>query len=499
MTDDFLQSRTTVHTPGARRALILPTVLLILALLALLAASFAFQVNADSAATRALVEKMHTRLAAEAGFHYVTLLLRENLNDVDAWYDNQEMMRRVLVWSSAGGLSVFGPVEESDAEEEEETYAPAYRFSIVADDPNDDEVKVRYGLTDESAKLNINTATADRLTRLIAQVVPEETPVEPLVDALLDWRDADDDPLPEGAESDYYRQLPVPYRCKNAPFETVEELLMVRGFTGQILYGEDADRNGLLSLNEDDGVMSFPPDNEDGALNRGLYPYITIYSRDYNRANGNKPRVLLTGGSADSRARLEEFFSPEEVGFLLAAGGGGGQSRARSLTAFVGTVSTNGMSGPFTLDDFPRIVDHCTLNPSPELPGLINVNTAPPIVLRCLGELTEDDVLAIVQKRAALSSESKQTTAWLLTQGVLERDRYDAIADLITARGLQFTAEVIGYGDHIGARARLQIVFAMRGPVPQIVYYRDLTNLGVTYPLRRVEEEQWSQASDGVG
>ena len=499
MADSFSQFRTAVHPPQKRRALILPTVLLILALLGLLAASFAFQVNADSAATRALVERMQTRLAAEAGFHYVTLLLRQNPNDMDVWYDNQEKLRRVLVWSSAGGLSAFGAVEESDAESEQTTYAPAYRFSIVADDPNDDEVKVRYGLTDESAKLNINTAAADQLARLIAQVVPEETPVEPLVDALLDWRDGDGNPLPDGAESDYYLQLPVPYRCKNAPFETVEELLMVRGFTGQILYGEDADRNGLLSLNEDDGVMSFPADNEDGALNRGLYPYVTVYSRDYNRANDNKPRVVLSGGSANSRARLEEFFSPEEAGFLLAGGGGGGTSNAKSLTAFLDAVSTNGRPSPFTLDDFPRIVDCCTLNPSPELPGLININTAPPIVLRCLGALTEDDVLALVEKRATLSSERKQTTAWPLTQGVLERDKYDAIAGLITARGLQFMAEVVGYGDHIGARTRLQVVFAMRGPVPQIVYYRDLTNLGVTYPLCREEEEQWSQASDGAG
>ena len=76
---------------------------------------------------------------------------------------------------------------------------------------------------------------------------------------------------------------------------------------------------------------------------------------------------------------------------------------------------------------------------------------------------------------------------------------YDAVADLITARGLQFTVEVIGYGDHLGSRTRLQIVFELRGPVPQIVYYRDLTALGVTYPLRRAEEEQWSKSSDDLG
>ena len=500
----------------ARRALILPVVLLILALLGLLSASFAFQVNADYAATQALVDKMQTRLAAEAGFHYVTLLLRDRPYDVDTWYNNEEKMRRVLVWSAAGGLSTFGAVEESDSETEEESYEPAYRFSIVADDPSDDEVKVRWGITDESAKLNINTATADQLTRLIVQVVPPETPVKPLVDSLLDWRDGDDRVSSNGAESDYYRTLAVPYRCKNAPFDTVEELLMVHGFNGQILYGEDADRNGLLSLNEDDGETTFPPDNEDGALNRGLYPYITVHSRDYNRANDNKPRVPLSSGGEDARARLEELSTPDgervftaqEVDYLLSSGDDGEASKdespekgdeAKPKTKSLADFVVSDPSSPFALDDFARIVNYCTLNPSPELPGLVNINTAPSIVLRCLGGLSEEEVNAIVQKRATLSADTKATTAWLLTQGVLNQEKYDAVANLVTARGLQFTVEVVGYGDHIGSRTRLQIIFELRGPVPQIVYYRDLTTLGVTYPLRREEEEQWSQSSDGLG
>ncbi|MCP4590530.1 MAG: general secretion pathway protein GspK [bacterium] len=480
-----------------RRGLILPVVLMMLALLGLLAGTFAFQVNADCAATQALVERMQTRLAAEAGFHYVSLLLREELTDVDAWYDNEEKLRGVLVWSSEEGPSSFGPVDESTAEaEEEESYAPAYRFSIVGDDPADDQSQVRYGLTDESAKLDLNVATSGQLTRLLKQVVSEEVSVAELVDSLLDWRDADDSPQANGAESSYYRQLTVPYRCKNAAFETVEELLMVRGFTGQILYGEDADRNGLLSANEDDGEITFPPDDEDGKLNRGLYPYVTVYARDYNRANDNRPRVVLGGSGGDSVKRLEEYFEPEEIAHLIGRTSGDGVS---SLSALLDSASTNGAPSPFSLEDFPRIVDRCTLKPSPELRGLININTAPPIVLRSLEGLTEEDVSAIMQKRSVLSSEAKATTAWLLTQGVLEREKYDAVEGTITARGLQFSLETIGYSDHLGARTRLQIVFAMRGPSPQIVYYRDLTNLGVNYPLRRVEEEEWSQASDGPG
>ncbi|MCK4661006.1 MAG: general secretion pathway protein GspK [Phycisphaerae bacterium] len=489
-------------------------VLLILALLGLLAVSFAFQVNANCAATQVLVDKMQTRLAAEAGFQYVTLLLRDDaaelttedddsqklrwVCDVNGWHDNPEKMRGVLVWSAGTVLTDLGEVEELASEEEEqETYEPAYRFSIVADDPNNDENKIRYGITDESSKLNINTATEEQLTRLIGQTAPEDTPVQELVGALLDWRDSDEDVRSNGVESEFYRQLRVPYRCKNAPFETVEELLMVRGFTGQILYGEDCDRNGLLSLNEDDGETSFPLDNEDGLLNRGLHPYITVHSRDYNRANDNTPRVALSGDNPKARARLEEYFTAEETDYLMSQGPAA--AKQGSLSLLLEGASTNGVPSPFELEDFPRIVDRCALTMIPELPGRINVNTATVMVLSCLEGLTEEDIAAIVQKRAELTSDVKLTTAWLLTEGVLDLEKYDAIADQITARGLQFTAEVVGYADHVGTRTRLQIIFALRGPVPQIMYYRDLTNLGVTYPLRRFEEEEWSQASDGAG
>ena len=97
----------------------------------------------------------------------------------------------------------------------------------------------------------------------------EEVNPHEIVAAILDWRDEDSVPLSEAGDTEglYYEDLPRPYRVKNGPFESVEELLLVKGVTGQILYGEDFDRNGLLTVNEEDGDVSFPPDNEDELLN----------------------------------------------------------------------------------------------------------------------------------------------------------------------------------------------------------------------------------------
>jgi hypothetical protein len=125
------------------------------------------------------------------------------------------------------------------------------------------------------------------------------------------------------------------------------------------------------------------------------------------------------------------------------------------------------------------------------LPGVINVNTAPVEVLMTLpdphsasGRMEEAVAHAIVTTRAQLESADKQTPAWLITKGVLDYEQFDAIYPLITARGMQFTIESLGYADHVGQVTRLQAVIEMRGPLAQVMYYRDLTALGATYPLR---------------
>jgi len=55
-----------------------------------------------------------------------------------------------------------------------------------------------------------------------------------VVDAILDWRDADDLKRPNGAEADDYRTAGFKYGPSNAPFETVGELALVMGVTPDI-------------------------------------------------------------------------------------------------------------------------------------------------------------------------------------------------------------------------------------------------------------------------
>ena len=121
----------------------------------------------------------------------------------------------------------------------------------------DDSADVTWGLVDESAKLNLNTATSGMLQKL-----PQMT--ANLAAAIIDWRDNDSTPSDNGAEDETYGRLTSPYRCKNAPFESIEELRLVYGFTPDILFKEDANLNGALDANENDDNVTAPNDNHDG-------------------------------------------------------------------------------------------------------------------------------------------------------------------------------------------------------------------------------------------
>ncbi|MFQ5412915.1 MAG: hypothetical protein ACE5E6_00510 [Phycisphaerae bacterium] len=651
-----------------RRGVILPVILFMLILLGLLTAGFAFRIHADVTSARATAFRLQCRLAAEAGIERVKLMLRDGRLDMNAWYDDPDAFNRIIVWTPDMDPTTLGTNEELD------DGTPAYRFSIVADDPTDDEDFARFGVTDEASRLNLNLATEAQLLKLVTAAVGDDTEIEPqpIVDAILDWRDADSIPRGVGAgdrasdgeagadagadaagpgddgtaadavgdtEGAYYENLDRPYKVKNGPFDTVEELLLVKGVTRAILYGEDDDQNGLLGDNEDDGDETYPPDNQDGVLNRGLYPYLTVVSYETNVSNDNQPRIYLFGNEATVREQLNEVFedAPEVVDYIVTAsrpsppgtgggqagtgvgqpgtgagqpgvgagqpgagsgqpgggtgqpgtntgrggggalpggtgGRGGGDTRrgggkadpgginkrgARRQQATGGdepldpedflrlledggdTDSRDGNTGtdargdggtqpggvagggrtaqasarlaspadllvpdasvsgepapiPLKPEHFAALLDRTTVR-SPEDPrirGLININTAPRLVLSCLPGLTEEAIDAIIETRAGLDSETKATPAWLVTEDVLDVTTFAAIAPLITARGQQFRIDALGFADHMGMMVRLEVIVDMIGPVAQTMYYRDLTQLGGHFPIRASDEEK---------
>ena len=105
-----------------------------------------------------------------------------------------------------------------------------------------------FGIVDENAKVNLNAATATQLT-LLPNVTQEAA------DCIVDWVDTDENPTNgDGAESDYYMSpssgAAEAHPCKNAPFDTVDELLLVKNVTPAMLWGTDLNRDSFLDAGE---------------------------------------------------------------------------------------------------------------------------------------------------------------------------------------------------------------------------------------------------------
>lgn len=90
---------------------------------------------------------------------------------------------------------------------------------------------------DEGGKINLNRIDEESLRRVFTNLDIEELKKATLIDSIMDWRDSDDLHRTSGAENEYYRSLTPSYTVKNGPFDTVEELLWVRGVTAELFYG----------------------------------------------------------------------------------------------------------------------------------------------------------------------------------------------------------------------------------------------------------------------
>lgn len=134
--------------------------------------------------------------------------------------------------------------DDGDTDSLDESWADWHKLipsetNYEATDEDENVWEASWRVIDESSKINVNLAYPDLLLQL-------EFLDEAAVASILDWIDQDNVPGPDGAENDYYSSLDAGYNCKNAPFETIDELLLVKGITAEIYYGSNL--NKLLTI-----------------------------------------------------------------------------------------------------------------------------------------------------------------------------------------------------------------------------------------------------------
>ncbi len=458
-------------TISRRRGTVLLVVLVLTAMAGVLAAGLLFRMSAEVGAGAGTARMRQAREAATSGVQRALAVLARSQGDVNAWRDNGDLFRNQLVVDDGVDRWYFTVYAPSDADAE----------------------GVRYGLTDLSGRINLNVADADTLARL-----PHMTPER--VDALLDWRDRDDETRPYGAEQDAYDRLAIPYLARNGPLAGVEELLLVLGFDARAVYGEDANLNGLLEPNEDDGDESFPfGDDGDGVLDRGLRAVACALSHEPDVDSDGSPRIDLNEAS-DEDMRLAGL-GRETVEFVRRVRDDGGSfSHAAELLEMRYQLTKDvpdrpdlragtWVESPVDADELATLLDRFTAGGGVGggrmrwRVGLVNVNTAPRAVLEAVEGLDAEAADEIVDVRGALDAGSKSTIAWLYAQNVLDAEAFKQVASRLTARGYQFRVQCVGFGHPCGQFAVVEAVINLAGRTPRVVYLRELTRLGMPFAL----------------
>lgn len=434
-------------------------VLWIMAILTLLMYSFLGDMQVEYAISGGYGD---SRKAEQLCWSAVDLAAATVVNDLQTWQSLND-----TTWAT--NSQTFYDVELGDGAFT--VFRPTY----------DDQQTVLWGLDDEASKLNLNTATRDLLLKL-----PNMT--EAIVDAILDWRDADATPGASGAETTYYATLNPPYNCKNAPFDSLEELLYVKGMTPVLLFGEDFNLNGVLEANENDGDETWPPDNRDGRLDPGLWSLCTIWSTDRNVDAAGARRVNLNSAPPDQLAAAG--LNPGEVQQIAAQ---------RLVVPFFSPAQLLGNPGAgappiVSRERFSLVVDKLGVADGETVPGLVNINTCPKPVLLSLPGITEEIAVKITEYRTTPGNDLSNM-GWLLN--VVEPAVLQGFAPFITCRSYQFRIHAVGrvgtpYDAGAGSSTdsaerprafrRMVAVFdKLATPNPRLLYWKDQTKLGMPY------------------
>ena len=451
---------------------VLVGVLVIVMLSSMVALSLMFHLRAEETAVAASAGGDQALAAAMSGVREAM----RSVTDIPAgqldWADSPGLFRDRLVFDDGSDRWYYSVFSAVDTEGEE---------------------SVRFGLTSEAAKVNLNTATEEMLVKL-----PKVTPY--LAEGLLDFIDTDAFPRPEGAEQEYYDALSTPFEIPNGPLSSLDQLLLVRGFTPAVLYGEDANLNFRLEANENDGDEQFPPDNRDGKLNLGLRPFLTISSYDINRDNDGVIRVNINDPAEEvasaglppaavayiAALRRNKLTVASPADLLEAKGSFKDESgKAVEMESGVGKAELAAI-----LDRFTTTIDY-------HLPGKIDVNTAPTAVLLTVPGIDEAIADAITLARRNLRPEQRRTPAWLFEEGIVPADEFKKIAPYLTARSLQFHFHVIGYGIPSGRFRVLEAVIDVADATPAIIYLRDITRLGLPFEINLPDADDWDLVRTG--
>jgi len=383
----------------------------------------------------------------------------------------------------------------------------AGRFTVFSPKHEQDQVRgVRFGLTRESAKLSLESILnweeeSPGQGAQALQKLPGITPI--MVDSILDWLDADDDPRPQGAESSYYQQQRKTYRPRNAVPIELEELSLIRDVERRLIFGEDhqltfGTRQATLRTNSAASPfgMADPfsplPMQDAEASDRGLGNtsawqfLLTPYSAEKLVNSQGIARLFLNEGNLEfleSQLRLHQLDN-ETVQFVMSwRRTNGNIGDPLDLLDAEITVDGETVRSPFSYsvpvayERFLRLLDEATTESAVVLRGRINVNEAPRPVLEAVPELTPELVMTILERRRP-GVETQRHAIWLFAEGIVDLEMMRTLSRRLTTGGDVYRIQVAGFFDGKPMFHRAEAVLDATVKPPRMVFYKDLTPLG---------------------
>jgi len=510
MANSFLTNR--------RDGFLIVMVLVTIVILSLSVYTFTALMQTEDKAARLATRRIQSKYLVDSGVDHTRLFLsmtKEQIREKGGVWQNPLQFQGIPVAVQTDNPGLLG------------------YFSIVSSNMDESGIPegFRFGLMDESSKINLNVlpytdAWIPDSGRSMLMALPEMT--EEIADAILDWLDADDEPRDYGTEGSYYRSEEPPYDAKNGPLDSLDELLLIRGVTPQLLFGLDTNRNGIL---DDDEAAANDISSVESDMQLGWANYLTLYSNESNLNSEGLPRVNVNADDLEqlyddlksaynddwanfiiyyrTSATLPSTEPPTEASAVIESaskypldfGSLTSKRKFNNILELVGTfVKVDDpenlfayVSSPIQLLNMgltiPIAMENLTTYQGTSIPGRINIMQAPRRVLEGIPGLDAEIIDRIIRVREFELDDpegvdkNRQYETWIMVEGIVDLEEMKALLPFVCTGGDVYQAEIVGYFADGAGTSRAEVVLDTTIPVPRILFWRDKSHLPAGYSV----------------
>lgn len=262
-----------LHAQKASGGMALMVVMIAIAVLGILVATFAFSM------------KVETKLAQNSNSETELLWLGRSGVELARYVLAMQMQVAQEPYDSLNQKWAGGPGSLNDSN------SPLADISLDNFQLGNGSFSVK--IVDLDRKWNINMADEEVLKKALGLVGVDANDVSAISGSILDWIDDDKNTHINGAEDDYYRGLTPPYYAKNKPIDDMSELLLVANVTPDIYFGGAATNHTPAAFQKQWQRMGLVPDIQSYPV--GLVDLFTPLSRgqiNINTANISQLQML---------------------------------------------------------------------------------------------------------------------------------------------------------------------------------------------------------------